>query len=231
MKPSSDGSPNTSRNTSEQIREYRVWELRKRAAAVLGAAFSSGYIIPVQVETIAYHLGLEIAPIPGLRSARDVLGALYQDSRGAYWIAVDEHMMDHRESRYRFTVAEEIAHFVLHRRAIEQARDIASAVALQRRLKSRYRFTESNARRFAAEVLMPYDVLRGDLNRTYAEVVAVAGFRNVEAVTRQVTDILRRRYVVSYDAMRYQLRTHQFQGYQAMQEACRGHKRTLFDET
>jgi len=231
MKLSSDDSPNTSRNTSDLVPEYKVWQLQQFADELLAATFPSGCAIPVEIENVAYHLGLDIAPIPGLRQARDVLGAFYRDAQGRYWVAVDEHMMDYRENRYRFTVAEEIAHFVLHRPQIEKARDIAGAIELQRRLRNRYRFTESNARRLAAEMLMPRRVLCEDLAKAYAEVVRVAGFRNLEAVAKQVTDILRRRYVVSHEAMRHQLRTHQFQAYEAIQKALRLQSQTLWQDT
>jgi len=144
MKPSSDDSPNTSRSTSDPVPEYKVWQLQKHADGLLASAFPSGHAIPTEIENVAYYLGLDIAPIPGLRQARDVLGALYRDAQGRYWIAVDEHMMDYHANRYRFTVAEEIAHFVLHRDQIEKARDIAGAITLQRRLRNRYRFIDSN---------------------------------------------------------------------------------------
>ncbi len=231
MKPSSDDSPSISNNTSETVREYKVWQLQKHADDLLAAAFPSGCAIPVEIENVAYHLDLDIAPVPGLRQAREVLGALYRDAQGNYWIAVDEYMMDYRENRYRFTVAEEIAHFVLHRAQIEEATDIAGAIALQRRLRDRYRFTESNARRLAAEMLMPRRALREDLAKAYAEVVRVAGFRNFEAVAKHVTDVLRRRYVVSHEAMRYQLRTHEFQAHEAMQSAIRQQSHTLWQDT
>jgi hypothetical protein len=191
-------------------------------------AFPAGYIIPIEIENVAYHLGLDIAPIPGLRRVCDVAGALYRDAAGAYWIAVDESMMDHRENRYRFTVAEEIAHFVLHREQLDAAPDIAGAVALQRSLADRYRFIEANARRLAAELLMPRRALRQDASRAYAEVLKVVGFQNLTAVKTQVTDILRRRYVVSADAMRYQLGTHQFRAYEAMDEAFRCRRTELW---
>ena len=221
MKPSSDGSPNTSKNTSDPIREYKVRELQKQAADLLAGTFPSGYVVPIEIENVAYHLGLDIVPIPGLRHTCNVLGTLYRDAKGAYWIAVDEHMMDYRENRYRFTVAEEIAHFVLHREAIAETRDIAGAVVLQERLKKRYRFTEANTRRLAAELLMPRRDLREDLAKAYTQVVGVTGFRNLAAVTTQVTDILRRRYVVSTEAMRYQLKAHHFRAYEAMEKAFR----------
>ena len=228
MKPSSDDSPNTSRNTSNPIREYKVWELQKQADDLLAATFRSGYVIPIEVENIAYYLGLDIWPVPGLRSSCDVIGALYRDHAGAYWVVVDEHMMDRQKNRYRFTVAEEIAHFVLHREQIEEAKDIAGAIALQQRLKNQYRFTESNARRLAAELLMPREPLRRDLAKAYTEVVAVVGFRNFEAVAKQVTDMLSRKYVVSFLAMQYQLKAYSLRAYDAMKKVFRAERTVLW---
>ena len=228
MKPSSDDSPNTSKNTSDLIRQYKVWELQKHAATLLAAAFPSGYTIPVEIENVADHLGLKIWPVPGLHRSCEVVGTLYRDGEGQYRIVLDEYMMDNRENRYRFTVAEEIAHFVLHREQIEKAKDITGAIALQQRLKNQYRFTESNARRLAAELLMPGEPLLRDLAKAYAEVVAVVGFRNLEAIAKQVTDMLRRKYVVSYLAMQHQLKTYQLRAYDAMEQAFRAERAVLW---
>lgn len=230
MKSNSDDSPSTSKNTSDPVRDYKVGELQRQAETLLRAAFPSGLIIPVEIENVAYHLGLDINPIPGLSRTCHTHGALWRDAGGQYWIVVDEHLMDFKENRYRFTVAEEIAHFVLHRDQIDQASDIRGAIGLQRRLADRYRFFEANARRLAAEMLMPRDPLHQDLGTAYEQVVKVAGFRNLPAVTRQVTDILRRRYAVSYDAMGYQLQSHQFRAYEAMEQAFRSGRADLWQD-
>ena len=228
MKPSSDDSPNTSGNTSNELRDYKVWELQERADGILKAAFSGGQIIPIEIENIVYHLGLEINPIPGLHMASQVFGGLWQDGAGAYWIVIDEHMMDHQEARYRFTVAEEIAHFVLHKAQITKACDIRAALALQERLTAKYRYFEANARRFAAELLMPRKALREDTAEAYLRVVGVVGFRNLAAVTKQVTDMLRRKYVVSSLAMQYQLKAYHLQAYDAMEKAFRAERTVLW---
>lgn len=219
MKSNSEDSPSTSKSTSDQVREYKVWELQQLADRLLAAALPSGIILPIEIENVAYHLGLDINPVVGLRQNCDVIGTLYRDSQGQYWIVVDEYIMDCRENRYRFTVGEEVAHFLIHRDHIDRAQDIRGAIALQEKLSIRYRFFESNARRLAAELLMPRKNLRADLATAYAEVVRVAGFRNLEAVHAQVVDLLRRRYVVSTDAMRFQLETHGLRTHDTMAKA------------
>ena len=228
MKPSSDDSPNTSKNTSDPICEYKVWKLQKQTDDLLAAIFPSGYVVPIEIENVAYHLGLDINPIPGLHKACQVSGALWRDGAGAYWIVVDEHMMDHQEARYRFTVAEEIAHFVLHKAQITEASDVRAAIVLQERLTTTYSYFEANARRFAAELLMPRKPLREDAAEAYSRVVGVVGFRNLAAVTKQVTDMLRRKYVVSSLAMQYQLKAYHLRAYDAIEKAFRAHSAVLW---
>ncbi|MBE3069009.1 MAG: ImmA/IrrE family metallo-endopeptidase [Planctomycetes bacterium] len=230
MKKDSDGSPNTSKNTSDPLRDYSVRELQEIADRVLAGAFPDGLSIPIEVESIAYHLGLDINPIPGLCQVRDVLGAVWLDTAGRYWVVVDEHLMDRYEGRYRFTVAEEVAHFIIHRPYIDQARDIQGAIVLQGRLTAAYRYVEANARRLAAELLMPRELLKRDAAAAYAKVIDVVGYRNIEAVKKQVTDILRRQYVVSEQAMRYQLGSHCLRAYEAIDKAFRAHSKSLWEE-
>ena len=229
MKKSSDGSPNTSRNTSDPVREYKVWELQQHADRVLAAVFPAGFTIPIEIENVAYSLGLDINPIPGLRQVRQVLGTLWRDHEERYWIVVDEHMMDYRPNRYRFTVAEEVAHFVLHKEHLAQAHDIREALALQEKLKAAYRYFEANARRLAAGLLIPRDVLRPDIATAYADVVGIVGYCNLVAVRKQVTDILRRKYVVSYKTMEIRLKEHQFQAYEAMARAFRARSAAIWE--
>ena len=119
--------PNTSKNTSNIVREYSVWELEDKAQALLARVFPSGLTIPIEVEEVAFRLGLEINPIPGLNDAHQVAGTLWKDFQDHYWIVVDEYTMDHREARHRFTVAEEIAHFALHKEyVVAVIRDITA---------------------------------------------------------------------------------------------------------
>jgi len=143
-------------------------------------------------------------------------------------VVVDEHLMDQYEALYRFTVAEEVAHFLIHRPYIDQARDIHGAIALQGTLTTAYRYFEANARRLAAELLMPREPLKADAGAAYAKVIDVVGYRNIEAVKKQVTDILRRQYVVSEQAMQYQLASHCLRAYDAMEAAFDAHSTALW---
>jgi hypothetical protein len=229
MKRNSDDSPRTSKSTSDSVREYKVWELEKKAESILAAVFPSGLSVPIEIEDVAFRLGLEINPIPGLQAARQVLGALWRDSHGKYWIVVDEHMMDYRETRYRFTVAEETSHFVLHREYLDEAKDIAGAVNLQQRLSGSYSHIEANTRRLAAGLLMPKAPLSEDAASAYRAVIRVVGYRNLEAVRVQVTDILRRKYAVSSEAMRYRLLSHPLRAHEAIGKAFLAHSDTLWE--
>jgi hypothetical protein len=229
MKRDSDDSPRTSKNTSEKVREYTIRELEERAHSILAAAFPLGVRIPVEIEDVAFHLGLDINPIPGLQQACQVLGTIWRDSQGRYWVVVDEHLMDHLEARYRFTVAEEVSHYILHKEHIDAAKDAGGAIRLQEKLKENYRYVEANTRRLAACLLMPRAPLRGDAASAYREVVGVVGYRNLEAVKRQVTDMLRRKYVVSSQAMEYRLRHHPLRVYEALDAAFRAHSDTLWE--
>ncbi len=228
MKRNSDNSPNTSRSISNPVREYKVWELEKQAKVLLAAAFPSSLSIPVEIEDVAFHLGLEINPIPGLQTACQVCGALWRDCQDQYWIVVDEFIMDHREARYRFTMAEEIAHYALHKEHIDAAKDIAGALKLQEKLKDNYRYVEANTRRLAAALLMPQGPLRADAASAYREVVRVIAFRNLDALKNQVTDMLRRKYAVSSQAMQYRLVHYPLKADEAIQKAFAAHSADLW---
>jgi len=67
--------------------------------------------IPVPVEQMVEHLGLDIVPIPGLRKNFDLEASTSVDKTRLY---VDRWIAEHRENRYRFSLAHELGHIVLH---------------------------------------------------------------------------------------------------------------------
>jgi len=113
---------------------------------------------PVPVDTIALAMGLDVRYAP---TSDDVSGALIRDGKNAI-IAVNS---AHHENRQRFTIAHEIGHFILHKRARRHFdedfridyRNTVSSSATQR--------DEIDANRFAAALLMPERFLRKDLLR------------------------------------------------------------------
>lgn len=73
---------------------------------------------PLPIEEIAeFHLKLDIIPIPGLHKAFDIDGFLSSNRKS---IAVDDGIYQSRPGRYRFTLAHEIGHFILHKAIYEQ---------------------------------------------------------------------------------------------------------------
>ena len=106
---------------------------------------------PVKVGALAAALGVKVA-ISELPSG--VSGKLSCDDAGAWTIRVNRH--EHK-NRQRFTIAHEIAHFVLHRSEIngELTDDTfyRSGLSEQR---------EWEANRLAAEILMPWHLIRNE---------------------------------------------------------------------
>lgn len=68
--------------------------------------------IPVPIEGIVEHrLHMDIIPVPGLFDRIGVSGFLSNDIEAIY---IDQYEMEHFEARYRFTLAHELGHRVLH---------------------------------------------------------------------------------------------------------------------
>lgn len=73
--------------------------------------------LPVPIEEIAeFRLGLNIIPVPGLHRSFEIDGFTSGDLQD---ISVDESIYENHRSRYRFTLAHEVGHIVLHRHLYE----------------------------------------------------------------------------------------------------------------
>jgi len=68
--------------------------------------------IPVPIEQIVeFQLKLDIIPLPGLQAAYEIAGFTSGELTA---ISVDQFVYEHRPRRYRFTLAHEVGHVVLH---------------------------------------------------------------------------------------------------------------------
>ena len=99
---------------------------------------------PIRVGALAKALGLKVvvASLP-----LQVSGMLKPDDEGAYVIKVNRF---EPKNRQRFTIAHEIAHFLLHRSLI--ANGVVDSALYRSKLSSRL---EAEANRLAADILMP----------------------------------------------------------------------------
>ena len=100
---------------------------------------------PLKIATLARDLGVGVKRTDQWDDS--VCGAIVKDSNDKYTIWTNG---KHPQNRRRFTVAHEIAHFVLHRDAIGDG--IKDDVLFRSSLGG---LIEAQANRYAAELLMP----------------------------------------------------------------------------
>jgi|ERR1051325_4541114 Zn-dependent peptidase ImmA (M78 family) len=111
---------------------------------------------PVNVELIARFLGVFISKAP---ANDDVSGFLLKQGRTSV-IGVNSL---HHPNRQRFTIAHEIGHFVLHN--FDEVHVDKSVVKLRDKASSKGELREEvEANRFAAELIMPRNLLERELS-------------------------------------------------------------------
>ena len=93
--------------------------LRSIANGFLEQCHKSGEI-PVPIESIIeFSFGLDIVPVPGLLKEFDVDAFITNDLTE---IRVDQFIQRNRPARYRFSLAHEIAHVVIHQDVFKELR-------------------------------------------------------------------------------------------------------------
>ena len=118
--------------------------------------------IPVPIEEIVeFVFRMDIVPIPGLQEFFDTVAFISKDLTE---IRVDKYVMEHRLNRYRFSLAHELAHRVLHKDVFSHVefKDISGwkKAMADRMPEKEYRFLEWHANSFAGLVLVPTSQLQ-----------------------------------------------------------------------
>ena len=124
---------------------------------------------PVPVVLIAKELGLSVYRVRGWPD--DLSGMIKREEDGAYNIYVNA---GHANTRRRFTIAHEIAHYVLHRSSIG---DGITDDALYRSGLSNYQ--EAQANRLAAQILMPWELIDPMIDQGVTNIEDLANAFNV----------------------------------------------------
>lgn len=140
-------------------------DLRQKANQFLAQHHRAG-TIPVPIEEIVeFQFHINIVPMPDLQRTFDVVSFLTSDLRE---IRVDDFVYRNRPGRYRFSLAHEMGHRVLHRDLYRQHR-FASISEWKQFVTSapdrEYRFLEWHANTFAACVLVPGDQLLAEATK------------------------------------------------------------------
>ena len=143
----------------EQIRQY--------AEAFLTTHHPFRHI-PIPIEKIVeFRLQIDIVPLPGLEDAFGVVGFTSSDLRE---ISVDQYVYEHQPGRYRFTLAHEVGHVMLHANLFksQRFRNIEDWKKLIKKLPEfEYRSLKWQAYSFGGLVLAPADLLKR-VPRTFA---------------------------------------------------------------
>jgi hypothetical protein len=109
---------------AEEIKapHYSYEDLRRQADGFLNEYHPAGTVpVPIE-EIIEFQFRIDIVPTPGLHQLLETDGFVTSDLREIW---VDEFVYDSRPGRYRFTLAHEIGHVVLHE-AILQAHSFST---------------------------------------------------------------------------------------------------------
>lgn len=135
-----------------QIKEYAEFFLE---------TYHPSLKIPIPIEAIIERdLNIQIIPIMGLRRSFKIDAFITSDFSE---IHIDEGQMVDNEQRYRFTLAHEIGHLVMHKKIYEalRIRSIdtwkSSQLSIDKQVASRL---EIHAHAFASYLLMPDAVLK-----------------------------------------------------------------------
>ena len=133
--------------------------------------------VPVKVGELARALGLEVVVAP---LASNISGSI--EPRGeAYVIKVNRY---EAKARQRFTIAHEIAHYLLHRDRISGG--LVDSVLYRSKLASRL---ETEANRLAADIIMPRDAVDELILEKSSALDAVGDLAERFNVSRQAAEI------------------------------------------
>lgn len=154
-------------------------DIRQKAEEFLTRCHPQGAIpIPIE-EIVEFQLEMDIIPMPGLQDLIETDGFITSDLREIY---VDEFIYSRRSNRYRFTLAHEIGHAMLHGKLYEQ-QSFQSIDEWKAFLNSipdeEHAWLEYQAYAFAGLVLVPRSALVRDAERC-VELVKSKGIGMVE---------------------------------------------------
>ena len=190
-----------------RIPRYTAAELERRAEDLVRTRCGWPPDLPVDVEFLVdQEPGVLLDILPGLRATCGVAGLLrYEPETNRMRVIIDAEVADHPSaSFYRFTVAEEFAHILLHRDIMAQTRTAEDLEELHG--WSGYEVIDRNAKRLAAALLMPTITVSAQARTLYAQFVKIAGFGDPAAILAHLEERLARLHAVSASAMRHRLK-------------------------
>lgn len=182
--------------------------LRKVASEFLRQYHPAG-TIPIPIDAIIdFRFQMEIVPIPGLLASYQIDSSISNDLTTIY---IDEFVFKKRPTRYRFSLAHELSHKLIHAELFRQISftDFSDWKETMNSIPAReYGWIESQAYSLAGLILVPSAPLAASY-RTAEESAATAGIslRGMDAdAAKIVAAAIGKEFEVSGEVIRKRLR-------------------------
>ena len=179
---------------------YSSKHIKEKAEAFLHE-YHPSLSVPVPIEEIIeFELNINIVPLHGLHRAFEIDGFTSNDLST---ISVDAFVQESRPGRYRFTLAHEVGHVVLHRNfflhnifeSVSEWKDFTQSISPRD-----YGIIEWQAYQFAGLVLVPAKVLRAKYHEAIelARKTGVVSGKDIQPPAQQyIANWLAKQFVVS----------------------------------
>lgn len=182
---------------SPEVKDYRLFELEQIAAAILGRRPECVTGSRVDIERLILS-ELRIVAFHGLKKRWDAYAFVDTNNK---MIFIDADLMDddRQEKKYRFTLAEELAHYYIHGSIFRACSSPEEYLDIMRSLDERTQdYTQSNARALASAMLMPRSTVEPLIEELAKKFVDEHGHTIVE----EIVAVLMREYDVNFRAAR-----------------------------
>jgi len=216
---------------AHDVPEYKLQDIER-----IAHDFLAKYWDPserwVDIETIIERdMGLLI-DYSAIDSFHAIGGVARRTSDDRLVILVSEELADRDPNRYRFTLAQELSHLLLHREILDAIRTPGQALDFHNSLTpEQYRHLESDANRCAGAILMPQRQFKDAAHDAYelwfARITATVGKLDPDFFLKRVIDELAKLYQVSAQAARIRLQSWPIRLYQDILESARKHQPSI----
>ena len=165
--------------------------------------FSKG-IIPTDIEMLIEKSGIIIEAIDDLRKDFSVKGLVAKDVKdvGRIKIFIDTRHYEEDTFEYRFTLAEELAHILLHMDFYEGINDIEDYIKKYKSIDDEnYRKYEQQARNLASFLLLPEKEFNDeviDFIDANIEDYKIFNFQSAEDFSDKISNLISKKYELSH---------------------------------
>lgn len=157
------------------------------------------YPTPIE-EIVEFKLGIDIIPIPGLHEIIEIDGFISSDLSN---ISVDEYVYKHRQGRYRFTLAHEVGHAIMHEGVYKHRGFNTTGYwkdFMETFPENEWSWLEWQANQFAGLVLVPSHHLEKRV-KYHSKQIKALGIKNEDVAMDRIVELLTQDFVVSRDVI------------------------------